>query len=111
GWKRPAVWGFWRVHEGTGVWWGGLDNGVRVHFKRVASQPGRVTVVAALAGGVINETAQNRGVTEAASLALLKPQTPEMPAAAFEEFFKTHGVARSAGRGAGGVGRGARAAR
>ncbi|HSF02109.1 MAG TPA: insulinase family protein, partial [Solirubrobacterales bacterium] len=63
------------AHEATGVWSGWLDNGLRVHHRRVDSRKNEAVVVITLAGGVIEESAQNRGVTEAAVGAWNRPAT------------------------------------
>jgi predicted Zn-dependent peptidase len=54
-----------QAHEATGVWSGWLDNGIRVHHRRVDSRKNEAAIVITLAGGVIEETTENRGVTEA----------------------------------------------
>ena len=53
-------------HADTGVWSGWLDNGVRAHYRRLEHRKNEASVWITLAGGIIQETADNRGVTEAA---------------------------------------------
>jgi zinc protease len=62
-------------HAATGVWSGWLDNGVRVHHRRVEQRRNEVTVTIALAGGAIEETADDRGITAAALRAWDRPAT------------------------------------
>jgi zinc protease len=54
----------------TSVW---LANGVRVHHKRVDQRRNEARLRITLAGGEIEETAANRGVTRAAALAWQRP--------------------------------------
>jgi zinc protease len=58
------------VHEATGVWSGWLSNNVRVHHKFMDQRKDQVTVSISLIGGEMLETAENRGITAAASLPL-----------------------------------------
>ncbi|MCI0548432.1 MAG: insulinase family protein [Candidatus Rokubacteria bacterium] len=64
-----------REHAATQVWSGWLDNGVRVHHRRVEQPRNEVAVSITLAGGVIEEAAANRGITEAAVQAWNRPAT------------------------------------
>ncbi|MGH7390049.1 MAG: M16 family metallopeptidase [Candidatus Rokuibacteriota bacterium] len=64
-----------RAHEASRVWSGWLDNGLRVHHRRVDSRKNEAVIVITLAGGVIEESARNRGVTEAAIGAWNRPAT------------------------------------
>jgi len=67
-----------RVHEATGVWSGWLDNGVRVHHRKVDQRRDDAVVTITLAGGEIEETADTRGVTEAAMAAWSRPATSRL---------------------------------
>ena len=65
-----------RVHEATGVWSGWLDNGVRVHHRKVEQRQGEAAVIVTLAGGEIEEGSDTRGVTQAA----MEPGSGRRPA-------------------------------
>ena len=56
----------------TCVW---LDNGVRVHYRYMDYKKDTVFVSIALAGGEIEETAENAGITEVAALAVNEAAT------------------------------------
>ncbi|CAG0970970.1 zinc protease [Phycisphaerales bacterium] len=58
------------VHEGSQVASGWLSNGVRFHYRFMDARKDQVSVSIALYGGELDETASNRGITTAASLAL-----------------------------------------
>jgi zinc protease len=62
-------------HARSGVRSAWLDNGVRVHHRFVGQRRHEVRVQITLAGGEIEETAANRGVTRAAALAWQRPAT------------------------------------
>jgi zinc protease len=55
-----------------------LDNGVRVHHRRMDQRKGEATIAITLAAGVIEETAANRGITEAALRAWDRPATARL---------------------------------
>lgn len=61
--------------EITSLW---LDNGVRVHHRRMDQRKGEATISITLAGGVIEETPANRGITEAALRAWERPATRKL---------------------------------
>ena len=63
------------THAATGITSMWLDNGVRVHHRRMDQRKDEATIVITLAGGVIQETAANRGITEAALRAWERPAT------------------------------------
>lgn len=63
------------VHASTGITSAWLANGVRVHQRTMDYKKDQVGVRITLAGGRIHETAANRGVSEAASIAWGKPAT------------------------------------
>ena len=67
-----------REDEATQVWSGWLDNGVRVHHRRVDQRRNDAVVSITLAGGVIQERADTRGVTEAAASAWDRPATSKL---------------------------------
>lgn len=62
-------------HEASAVWSGWLSNGVRVHHRFMDYRKDQVTVTITLADGTLRETAENRGVSEAAGLAWSQPAT------------------------------------
>jgi zinc protease len=61
--------------EVTSFW---LDNGARGHHRLMEQRKGEVIVAVTLAGGVIEETAATRGLTEAASQAWSHPATSRL---------------------------------
>ncbi|HTO13157.1 MAG TPA: insulinase family protein [Candidatus Binatia bacterium] len=63
------------THAATGITSLWLDNGVRVHHRRMDQRKDEASIVITLAGGVIQETAANRGITEAALRAWERPAT------------------------------------
>ncbi|MEK7879979.1 MAG: insulinase family protein, partial [candidate division NC10 bacterium] len=60
-------------HAVSGVLSAWLDNGVRIHHRFMSERKHEASIVITLAGGQIQETAQNRGITEAAALAWVRP--------------------------------------
>lgn len=65
-------------HSESGVLSGWLDNGVRLHYRFMAERKNEATIVITLAGGQIQETAANRGITQAAALAWSRPATGKL---------------------------------
>ncbi|HXJ82467.1 MAG TPA: pitrilysin family protein, partial [Candidatus Methylomirabilis sp.] len=63
------------THAASGVTSMWLDNGVRVHHRRMDQRRNVATIAITLAGGTIQETASNRGITEAALRAWERPAT------------------------------------
>lgn len=61
--------------EVTSAW---IDNGVRVHYRFMDIEKDRVSVSISLAAGAIQETAANRGVSQAAGLAWARPATSSL---------------------------------
>jgi zinc protease len=66
------------VHEASGVWSGWLDNGIRVHHRFMDYRKNNVSISITFAGGEVEETAANRGITDAASILLDKPATSKL---------------------------------
>jgi zinc protease len=64
-----------REHAASGVTSVRLDNGVRVHHRFMDQRKNEATIALTLAGGVIQEEAANRGITEAAAQAWERPAT------------------------------------
>jgi len=62
-------------HAASGVTSMWLDNGVRVHHRQMDQRRNEASIAITLAGGVIEETPANRGVTEAARRAWERPAT------------------------------------
>lgn len=65
-------------HKASAVLSAWLDNGVRLHYRFMDQRKNEVTVVITLPGGQIQETAANRGITEAAALAWSRPATHKL---------------------------------
>ena len=63
------------THAATGITSAWLDNGVRVHHRQMNQRKDEASIVITLAGGVIQETAANRGITDAALRAWERPAT------------------------------------
>ncbi|MGQ0627186.1 MAG: M16 family metallopeptidase, partial [Phycisphaerales bacterium] len=57
------------AHAATAVTSGWLENGLRVHHRFMDTRKDTVTISITLAGGVINESADNRGISQAAQVA------------------------------------------
>jgi zinc protease len=55
-----------------------FSNNVRVHYRFMDFKKGEVTVLLTLAGGAIHESAEQRGLTEVATLALSTPATARL---------------------------------
>ena len=62
-------------HAASGVTSMWLDNGVRVHHRQMDQRKNEASITITLAGGQIQETAANRGITEAALGAWERPAT------------------------------------
>ena len=90
-------------HAASGVWSAWLSNNVRVHHRFMDTQKNEVTVSIALLGGELLETADNRGVTQAAELAWSRPATQHLTSSDIRDLMtdKKIGV-RGGGMGGGG---------
>ncbi len=66
------------VHLDTEIWTGSFSNNATVHHRFMDAKEDSITVVINLYGAALFETAENRGVTEAAVLALRQPATDEL---------------------------------
>lgn len=73
----------------TSAW---LSNGVRVHHRFMDAQRDTILVHFTLAGGQIEETAENAGVTAAAGAIFGWPATSLLPPAEFEKLRQAHRV-------------------
>ncbi|HEV2057350.1 MAG TPA: insulinase family protein [Methylomirabilota bacterium] len=65
-------------HPASGVTSMWLDNGVRVHHRYMDQRKNEASIAITLAGGPIQETAANRGITEAALRAWDRPATSRL---------------------------------
>ena len=65
-------------HTASGVTSMWLDNGVRVHHRHMDQRKNEASIAITLAGGPIQETAANRGITEAALRAWDRPATSRL---------------------------------
>jgi len=80
----------------TSAW---LSNGVRVHHRFMDYKKDTVTVSISLAGGKIEETAQNAGITEVAELAVDQAATSRLSSTAIRDLMTGKNIAvRSTGR-------------
>jgi zinc protease len=92
------------THDASRVWSAWLDNGVRVHQRTMDEQKDNVSITITLAGGTIQETAANRGITTAAELAWSRPATSTLSSTDIRELMNGKKV-RVGGGGFGGGGR------
>src|SRR5882724_9110456 len=67
-----------RQHAASGVTSAWLDNGVRAHHRWMDQRKNEAAITITLAGGAIQETAANRGITEAALRAWERPATSRL---------------------------------
>ncbi len=65
-------------HAASGVASAWLSNNARVHHRFMNYKKDQVIVTITVAGGEIMETAENRGITQAAALGLMKPATAKL---------------------------------
>ncbi len=65
-------------HASTGVWSGWLSNNTRLHYRFMDTRKNEVTVRISLIGGELHETAENRGVTQGATIAWAQPATAHL---------------------------------
>jgi zinc protease len=68
-------------------------NNVRLHYRFMDFKKDHVTVSITLAGGKIREQAENRGITDLASLALARPATGQFSSTAIRDFMTGKKVA------------------
>jgi zinc protease len=74
------------THSSSGVTSAWLPSGARVHHRFIDVEKQRATVTITLAGGVINETPANRGVTDAAMLIGSRTATGSLRSTQIREF-------------------------
>lgn len=65
-------------HAASKVWSGWLSNNARVHYRYMDYRDNQVTVNISLVGGELLETAENRGITQAAQLAWSRRATKSL---------------------------------
>ena len=90
-------------HSASGVWSGWLSNNVRVHHRFMDERKNDVSLSISLIGGELHETAETRGITQAAQLAWSRPATRKLSSTDIRELMTAKKI--SVG-GAGGAGRG-----
>ncbi|MBI3062095.1 MAG: insulinase family protein [Deltaproteobacteria bacterium] len=65
-------------HAASAVTSGWLDNGVRAHYRFMDQRKNEASITITLAGGQIQETAANRGISQAAAVAWNQPATNKL---------------------------------
>jgi zinc protease len=85
-------------HTASGVTSMWLDNGVRVHHRHMDQRKNEASIAITLAGGPIQETAANRGITEAALRAWDRPATSRLSSTQIRDLMtgakvRVHGAA------------------
>lgn len=91
-------------HEATKISSAWLSNNVRVHYRFMDERKNDVSVSIALVGGELLETAENRGITQAAQLAFGRPATTKLSSTDIRDIMT--GKKISVGGAGGGGGRG-----
>jgi zinc protease len=95
-------------HSASGVWSGWLSNNVRVHYRFMDQRKNEVSVRVSLIGGELLETADNRGITQAAQLAWSRPATQKLSSTDIRELMTGKKVSVGGGGFGGGRGGGRR---
>ncbi len=90
-----------KTHEASNVASGWLPSGVRVHHRFMDIQKDQVTILVTLAGGQIQETPANRGLTEAALLAWERPATSKLSSTQIRDLMTGKKVSVSTSEGGG----------
>ncbi len=85
-------------HTASGVTSMWLDNAVRVHHRHMDQRKNEASIAITLAGGAIQETAANRGITEAALRAWDRPATSRLSSTQIRDLMtgakvRVHGAA------------------
>lgn len=96
-----------KTHEASGVASGWLENGVRFHHRAMDQRKDDATISITLAGGQIEESAENRGISDVAALAWSRPATGTLSSTQIRDFMTGKKVSVRGGDGGGG-GRGGR---
>lgn len=92
-------------HAATKVWSGWLSNNIRVHHRFMDDRKNQVSINIDLIGGEMLETADNRGITSAATLAWSRPATKSLSSSDIRSIMTGKKV-NVGGGGFGGGGRG-----
>ncbi|MHB8865409.1 MAG: M16 family metallopeptidase [Pirellulaceae bacterium] len=93
-------------HPSSGVWSGWLSNNARVHYRYMESRKNEVTVRISLIGGELHETADTRGVTQAATIAWAQPATAHLSSADVRSLMTGQKISVRTGSTGSGSGRG-----
>ncbi len=93
-------------HAATKVWSGWLSNNVRVHYRFMDERKNQASISVDLIGGEMLETAANRGITSAATLAWSRPATKSLTSSDIRELMTGKKVNVRGGGFGGGGGRG-----
>ncbi|MHB8971455.1 MAG: M16 family metallopeptidase [Pirellulaceae bacterium] len=98
-------------HPSSSVWSGWLSNNTRFHYRYMDTRKNDVTVRIALIGGELHETADNRGVTQAATIAWAQPATARLSSSDIRSLMtgkkiSVRGGSTGGGGGHGGIGGG-----
>lgn len=80
----------------TSAW---LPNGARVHYRFMDYKKDSILLSVSLAGGEIEETAANKGITEVALLAVNNAATHRLPSSAFRDLMTGKNINVSASKG------------
>lgn len=95
-------------HAASKVWSGWLSNNVRVHYRFMDERKNQASISIDLIGGEMFETADNRGITSAATLAWSRPSTKHLTSTDIRELMTGKKVNVRGGGFGGGGGRGGR---
>lgn len=96
-------------HAASKVWNGWLSNNIRVHYRFMDDRKNTASINIDLIGGEMLETADNRGITSAATLAWSRPATKNLSSADIRSIMTGKKVnVRGGGFGGGGGGGGGR---
>ncbi|MCE9584768.1 MAG: insulinase family protein [Planctomycetes bacterium] len=95
-------------HAASQVWSAWLSNNARLHYRFMDYRKNEATVTITLVGGDLLETAENRGITQAAQQAWSHPATKNLTSTDIRELMTGKKVDVSGGGGGGGRGRGRR---
>jgi len=87
------------THAAMGVTSAWLASGARVNYKFMDIEKNQVTIVVSLAAGAIEETADNRGISEAAAVAFSRPATGALKSTEIREFMSDKKVSVRGGAG------------
>jgi zinc protease len=92
------------THAASNVTSAWLPSGIRVHHRPMDIQKNTASIIITLAGGTIQETAETRGLTDAASLAWDRPATSKLSSTQIRDLMTGKKVAVSTSEGGGGPG-------